>query len=189
MHKASLLGALARTGPVPPTVPAPCALVSRFLLGTRLQAKSGVSGRKQRIATHSTRYTKGRGLASRDPLLASEFSGNLSKINRDINLIESALNHCKQRPATPINRNISGHLRPQLNERISNYGPLYSVPASDPSRPAPIHRGFTPTPLTGAMQRYSFAHNLLTGNRSPARFEPFNSRGSTAVSQPKAERN
>jgi hypothetical protein len=40
--------------------------VDTILLGTRMQAESGVSRRKQRLGAHSTRYAKGLPLASRD---------------------------------------------------------------------------------------------------------------------------
>jgi hypothetical protein len=43
----------------------------KILLGTRMQAESGASHRKQRTGTHSTRYAKGRCLASRDALPGS----------------------------------------------------------------------------------------------------------------------
>jgi len=50
------------------------AATAKILLGTRMQAESGVSHRKQRIGALSTRYTKGRYLASRDAGPGSKFS-------------------------------------------------------------------------------------------------------------------
>ena len=49
--------------------------VNKILLGTRTQAKSGVSHRKQRIGAHSTRYAKGVSLAFRHRTLATNPPG------------------------------------------------------------------------------------------------------------------
>ena len=70
----------------------------KFLLGTRMQAESGVTHRKQRFAVLSSRYTKRRA-----------FAGSC-EINRDIALIESAISHSKQSDFQKINRNISAFL-------------------------------------------------------------------------------
>ena len=72
--------------------------------------ESPVSCRKQRPGQHSNRYKK-RVIFS-PPLsdcLASgtRFLTSLSKINRDILLIESPVSHRKQRTGARINRNIS----------------------------------------------------------------------------------
>jgi hypothetical protein len=93
-----------------------------FLLGTRLQAESGVNHRKQRTGARSTRYTKGLLLASRDavpgrvssttrcPVLGRVQSGpqcfasrcmsqpKSAEINRRTSLLEIAVSYTKQRP-------------------------------------------------------------------------------------------
>ena len=89
------------------------------LLGTRMQAESGASHRKQRLGAHSTRYTKRASLVSRCPVpgsgcsdsgcfvLQCGFPASPGEINRNIPLIESLVSHSKQRSAPQINRNIS----------------------------------------------------------------------------------
>src|ERR1700690_4335877 len=67
-----------------------------FLLGTRMQAKSGACHRKQRPGSLSTRYTKGVPIA------------HACKINRQPELIESCVSRSKQSPLPKINRQLFG---------------------------------------------------------------------------------
>ena len=81
--------------------------VDEILLGTRVQAESGVSYRKQRTEVRSSRYAKPSSTPSQCLISGRDSSANLSKINRNIELIELPVSYSKQTVEPRINRNIS----------------------------------------------------------------------------------
>lgn len=174
MVKPTEVGLSTRCSRAPQSSPAPCPPHRPILIGTRMQTEFPVSYRKERAGIHFNRYTKTVHHASRLLVLGSRPLASISEINRDNELLESPVSHCKQRPPTPINRNISWGIpgRPgsftNHRSQITTHGPSNRKPEFMESCLSPS-KSTTPPVLTA-----NFEPNSLVRVPNPSqRCTPF----------------